>query len=162
MLRLGPVAVDPPLVLAPMAGITDHVYRLMLRRIGGVGIVTMEFISSEAITRGNARQLRKMVFSDEERPLSIQIYGSDPERMAAAADIVEELSPDVCDINMGCPANKVLKGCAGAALMGDLPLARRIVRAVKERLSIPLTVKFRLGLDDARRNYLEIGRMCED
>ena len=74
-----------------MAGITDHVYRLMLRRIGGVGLVTMEFISSEAITRGNARQLRKLVFSDEERPLSIQIYGSDPERMAAAADIVEEL-----------------------------------------------------------------------
>ena len=145
-----------------MAGITDHVYRLMLRRIGGVGLVTMEFISSEAIVRGNARQLRKMVFSDEERPLSIQIYGSDPERMAAAADIVEELAPDVCDINMGCPANKVLKGCAGAALMGDLPLARRIVRAVKARLSIPLTVKFRLGLDERRQNFLDLGKMCED
>ncbi len=139
-----------------MAGITDHVYRLMLRRIGGVGLVTMEFISSEAITRGNARQLRKMDFSDEERPLSIQIYGSDPERMAAAADIVEEIGPDVCDINMGCPANKVLKGCAGAALMGDLPLARRIVRAVRERLSIPLTVKFRLGLDEQRVNFLDL------
>ena len=162
MLRLGPVAVDPPLVLAPMAGITDHVYRLMLRRIGGVGLVTMEFISSEAITRGNARQIRKMIFSDEERPLSIQIYGSDPDRMAAAADIVEELAPDVCDINMGCPANKVLKGCAGAALMGDLPLARSIVRAVRARLSIPLTVKFRLGLDERRRNFLDIGKMCED
>ena len=162
MLSLGPVRIDPPLVLAPMAGITDHVYRLMLRRIGGVGLVTMEFISSEAITRGNARQLRKMVFSDEERPLSIQIYGSDPERMAAAADVVEELSPDVCDINMGCPANKVLKGCAGAALMGDLPLARRVVRAVKARLSIPLTVKFRLGLDERRVNFLDLGAMCED
>jgi nifR3 family TIM-barrel protein len=162
MLPIGPLRVDPPLVLAPMAGITDHVYRLMLRRIGGVGLVTMEFISSEAITRGNARQLRKLVFSDEERPLSIQIYGSDPERMAAAADIVEELSPDVCDINMGCPANKVLKGCAGAALMGDLPLAREIVRSVKRRLSIPLTVKFRLGLDDRRINFLDLGRMCED
>lgn len=162
MLRLGPVPVDPPLVLAPMAGITDHVYRLMLRRIGGVGLVTMEFISSEAISRGNARQIRKMIFSDEERPLSIQIYGSDPERMAAAADIVEELAPDVCDINMGCPANKVLKGCAGAALMGDLPLARSIVRAVRARLSIPLTVKFRLGLDDGRRNFLDLGKMCED
>ena len=157
MLQLGPVRIDPPLVLAPMAGITDHVYRLMLRRIGGVGLVTMEFISSEAITRGNARQLRKLVFSDEERPLSIQIYGSDPERMAAAADIVEELAPDVCDINMGCPANKVLKGCAGAALMGDLPLARDIVRAVKARLSIPLTVKFRLGLDERRMNFLDLG-----
>src|SRR5687767_2633098 len=124
MLRFGPLTVDPPLVLAPMAGITDHLYRLMLRRVGGVGLVTMEFISSEAITRGNARQLAKLYFSDEERPLSIQIYGSDPDRMAAAAEIVEELRPDACDINMGCPANKVLKGCAGAALMGDLPLAR--------------------------------------
>jgi nifR3 family TIM-barrel protein len=162
MLALGPLRIDPPLVLAPMAGITDHVYRLMLRRIGGVGLVTMEFISSDAITRGNARQLRKLVFSDEERPLSIQIYGSDAERMAAAADIVEELRPDVCDINMGCPANKVLKGCAGAALMGDPPLARAIVRAVKRRLSIPLTVKFRLGLDDRRMNFLDLGKMCED
>jgi len=162
MLSIGSLRITPPLVLAPMAGITDHVYRLMLRRIGGVGLVTMEFISSEAITRGNARQLRKLVFSDEERPLSIQIYGSDPVRMAAAADIVEELGPDVCDINMGCPANKVLKGCAGAALMGDLPLAREIVRAVKARLTIPLTVKFRLGLDDARINFLDLGRMCED
>ena len=162
MLPIGPLRIDPPLVLAPMAGITDHVYRLMLRRIGGVGLVTMEFISSEAITRGNARQLRKLVFADEERPLSIQIYGSDPERMAAAADIVEELRPDVCDINMGCPANKVLKGCAGAALMGDLPLARAIVRTVKARLTIPLTVKFRLGLDQGRINFLDLGRMCED
>jgi nifR3 family TIM-barrel protein len=162
MLRLGPLSIDPPLVLAPMAGITDHLYRLMLRRIGGVGLVTMEFISSEAITRGNARQRRKMIFSEEERPLSIQIYGSDPERMAAAAEIVEELRPDVCDINMGCPANKVLKGCAGAALMGDPTLARAIIRAVRGKLSIPLTVKFRLGLDDTRRNFLELGRICEE
>src|SRR5262249_25270976 len=161
MLKLGTVPVDPPLVLAPMAGITDHAYRLMLRRIGGVGLVTMEFISSEAISRGNARQMRKMLFTDEGRPLSIQIYGSDPDSMAAAADIVEELEPDVCDINMGCPANKVLKGCAGAALMGDLDLARAIIRKVKSRLTIPLTVKFRLGLDDSRRNFLELGRICE-
>ena len=161
MLRLDSLAIDPPLVLAPMAGITDHAYRLLLRSIGGVGLVTMEFISSEAITRGNARQLRKLYFSEEERPISIQIYGSDPERMAAAAEIVEELAPDACDINMGCPANKVLKGCAGAALMGDPDLARRIVREVRRRLSVPLTVKFRLGLDDARRNFLELGRICE-
>ena len=144
-----------------MAGITDRVYRLMLRRIGGVGLVTMEFISSEAITRGNARQLRKLVFDEEERPLSIQIYGSSVERMVAAADIVEQLRPDVCDINMGCPANKVLKGCAGAALMGDPDLAKAMIREVKKRLSIPLTVKFRLGLDDRRRNFIELGKICE-
>src|SRR4029077_17515138 len=162
MLALGTLRIDPPLVLAPMAGITDHVYRLMLRRIGGVGLVTMEFISSEAITRGNARQIRKMVFWEEERPLSIQIYGSDAERMSAAADIVEELRPDVCDINMGCPANKVLKGCAGAALMGGPPLARSICLADRRLLSLPLTVKFRLGLDDRRMNFLDLGKMCED
>ena len=161
MLTYGPVRIDPPLVLAPMAGITDRVYRRMLRRIGGVGLVTMEFISSEAITRGNARQLRKLVFDEEERPLSIQIYGSSVERMAAAADIVEQLHPDVCDINMGCPANKVLKGCAGAALMGDPDLAKAMIREVRKRLSIPLTVKFRLGLDDRRKNFVELGRICE-
>ena len=161
MLSYGPVPIDPPLVLAPMAGITDRVYRRMLRRIGGVGLVTMEFISSEAITRGNARQLRKLVFDEEERPLSIQIYGSSVERMAAAADIVEQLHPDVCDINMGCPANKVLKGCAGAALMGDPDLAKAMIREVKKRLSIPLTVKFRLGLDDGRKNFIELGRICQ-
>ncbi len=162
MLKFGAVPIDPPLILAPMAGITDHAYRLMLRKIGGVGLVTMEFISSEAITRGIASQLRKMLFSEEERPISIQIYGSDPERMAAAADIVEELSPDVCDINMGCPANKVLKGCAGAALMGDPDLARAIVRTVRGRLSVPLTVKFRLGLDESRKNFLQLGRICQE
>ena len=161
MLHYGPVPIDPPLVLAPMAGITDRLYRLMLRRIGGVGLVTMEFISSEAITRGHARQLRKLVFDEEERPMSIQIYGSNVERMVQSADIVEELRPDVCDINMGCPANKVLKGCAGAALMGEPDLARRMIREVKKRLSIPLTVKFRLGLDSDRKNFLEIGRICE-
>jgi tRNA-dihydrouridine synthase B len=74
---------------------------------------------------------------------------------------VEELAPDVCDVNMGCPANKVLKGCAGAALMGDLKLAEEIIRQVRKELSIPLTVKFRLGLDDRRRTYLELGRICE-
>ena len=161
MLRYGPVAVDPPLVLAPMAGVTDRDFRLLVRRIGGVGIVSMEFISSRAIASGHRGEMKKMCFVDEERPLAIQIYGSDVETMAAAAEQVEALGADVCDINMGCPANKVLKGCAGAALMGDLDLARRMVATVRSRLSIPLTVKFRLGLDGDRRSYLELGRICE-
>jgi tRNA-dihydrouridine synthase B len=157
-----PVAIDPPLVLAPMAGVTDRDFRLLVRRIGGVGLVTMEFISSRALVGGHRGARELMHFCDEERPLSIQIYGSDVETMAAAAEIVEGLGADVCDINMGCPANKVLKGCAGAALMGDLKLAERMVAAVKKRLTIPLTVKFRLGLDDGRRNYLDLGRVCQD
>jgi len=161
MVQVGSVRVDPPLWLAPMAGVTDRDFRLIVRRIGGVGVVSMEFISSRAIVSGNQKTRDLMYFSDEERPLAIQIYGSDVATMREAALVVEELGPDICDINMGCPANKVLKGCAGAALMGDLDLAERIIRAVRDVLSIPLTVKFRLGLDDCRRNYLELGKVCE-
>jgi nifR3 family TIM-barrel protein len=159
--QIGPVRVDPPLWLAPMAGVTDRDFRLIVRRIGGVGVVTMEFISSKAIVSGNKKTRELMYFSPEERPLSIQIYGSDAVAMREAALVVQELGADICVINMGCPANKVLKGCAGAALMGDLKLAEQIIRTVRDAITIPLTVKFRLGLDDSRRNYLDLGRICE-
>jgi nifR3 family TIM-barrel protein len=156
------VPIDPPLVLAPMAGITDRQFRLILRRVGGVGLVTMEFLSSEALVRGNRRALRLLHYEEEERPLSIQIYGSDPRRMADAARIVEDIGADVCDINMGCPANKVLKGCAGCSLMGDLDLAARIVNEVRRAIAIPLTVKFRVGIREDRPSFLELGRICQD
>ncbi len=161
MLRYGSVPVDPPLVLAPMAGVTDRQFRLILRRVGGVGLVTMEFISSEALTRGVKRTLQMMNFCEEERPISIQIYGANPDRMAEAARVVESIGADVCDINMGCPANKVLKGCAGCGLMADLDHAREIIATVRKAIRIPLTVKFRLGVRDDRMNYLELARICE-
>jgi nifR3 family TIM-barrel protein len=145
-----------------MAGVTDRQFRLILRRLGGVGLVTMEFISSEALTRGNRRTLQMMHYCEEERPLSIQIYGSSPQRMAEAARIVEGIGADVCDINMGCPSNKVLKGCAGSWLMGDLALAGRIISTVRAAISIPLTVKFRAGVREERLNYVELGRICQD
>jgi len=156
------VRLASPLVLAPMAGITDRIFRSLLRRIGGVGLVSMEFISSEGLWRGNERTRRLMEFDPQERPLAIQIYGSRPEPMAEAARRVEELGADVCDINMGCPANKVLKGCAGAALLGDLELAAAIIRAVRRAITIPLTVKFRAGLRESDLAYLELGRICQD
>jgi tRNA-dihydrouridine synthase B len=159
--RIGSILVDPPLILAPMAGITDQYFRRILKRIGGVGVVSMEFISSEALTRGSERTRSMMQFHEEERPLAIQIYGSDAARMSEAAAFVQELGADIVDINMGCPANKILKGCAGAALMGDLQLAEGIIRACRDRVRIPLTVKFRLGLDDERSNYLDLGKACE-
>jgi nifR3 family TIM-barrel protein len=162
VLRLGSVAIAPPLVLAPMAGITDRDFRLLIRRLGGCGVVSMEFVSCEGLLRGRPGTLKLLHFVNEERPLAIQIYGSDPDRMAAAARAVEAMGADLCDINMGCPANKVLKGCAGAALTGDLPLARRIVAAARAAIRIPLTVKFRLGLRDERMTYLELGRICQD
>ena len=116
VLSYGGISVDPPLVLAPMAGITDRQFRLVLRRIGGVGLVTMEFISSEALVRNNKRARSLMRYAEEERPISIQIYGRDPVHMAEAAKVVEEIGADVCDINMGCPANKILQGCSGCAV----------------------------------------------
>ena len=161
MLKVGNITVDPPLILSPMAGVTDRDFRLIVRRIGGVGVVTMEFIPSKAIVGGVKKTLELMHFSEEERPLSIQIYGADVETMAEAASIVQDLGADICDINMGCPANKVLKGCAGAALMGDLKLAEKMVATVRKRLTIPLTVKFRLGLRDGELSYLDLGRICE-
>ncbi len=160
-MRIGSVETVSPLVLAPMAGITDRHFRLMLRRLGGVGIVTMEFVSSELVVRQHRRTLTKMRFDGAESPLSIQIYGSEPRRMAEAARVVQGIGADLCDINMGCPANAVLKGCAGCALMGDLDLARRIVREVRSALTIPLTVKFRAGLRDDALADQELGRICE-
>ncbi|MDH3285011.1 MAG: tRNA dihydrouridine synthase DusB [Acidobacteriota bacterium] len=163
-LRIGAVSIDTPLVLAPMAGICDRHFRLLIRRIGGVGLVSMEFVSSEAVTRGVGPELEKMTFTDEERPLAIQIYGRDAARMSDCAALVNDLRPDICDINMGCPANKILKGCAGAALMDDLSRAARIIEACRRRLDIPLTVKFRLGLGrgESPVNFLELGRICQD
>jgi len=161
VLRLGSVAVDPPLILAPMAGITDRDFRLLVRRVGGCGVVTMEFISAEGLLRRKQSTLKMLHFVDEERPISIQVYGSEPERMAEAARLVEGMGADICDINMGCPANKVLKGCAGAALTGDPELARRIVAAVRRAITIPLTVKTRLGLHDGAKTFLELGRAFE-
>ncbi len=161
MLRIGAVAVDPPLILAPMAGITDRDFRLAIRRLGGCGLVSMEFVSSEGLVRQRPSTLSMLHFVDEERPIAVQVYGSHPEHMAEAARVVQEIGAEICDINMGCPANKVLKGCAGAALMADLPRARAIVRAVRAVVRTPLTVKFRIGIHNADATYLELGRICE-
>src|SRR5262245_6750470 len=104
MVPIGPLRIDPPLWLAPMAGVTDRDFRLLVRRIGGVGVVSMEFVSSKAIVNGNRKTRELMVFSAEERPLAVQIYGSDAATMCEAARVVEEIGADICDINMGCPA----------------------------------------------------------
>ncbi|MCP4659399.1 MAG: tRNA dihydrouridine synthase DusB [bacterium] len=161
MLRLGDLPIDPPLFLAPMAGLSDRDFRLMVRRLGGVGVVAMEFISSRELVDGHPRARGLMRFRDEERPLAIQIYGSAAATMAEAARRVEASGADICDVNMGCPAHQVRRGRCGAALMGDLRLAEKIIAAVRRTIRLPLTVKFRLGLDDRRRNFLELGRICE-
>ena len=145
-----------------MAGITDRDFRLLIRRIGGCGLVCMEFISSEGLTRQHPRTLRALSLSAEEQPLAVQIYGADPARMAASARIAEDLGANVCDINMGCPARRVVRGCAGAALAANLEQARAVICAVRQAVRIPLTVKLRLGLSADRHTYIELGRLCED
>jgi tRNA-dihydrouridine synthase B len=161
-LQYGALAVDTPLVLAPMADVTDRLFRLMIKRMGGVGLVTMEFISSRDVSIGHPRLRTLLRYSEDERPLSIQIYGADPDLMAEAAAHVESIGADICDINMGCPANKILRGRAGCSLMGDLDLAKKIIRRCRDAVRIPLTVKFRAGLAENRLNYIELGRICQE
>lgn len=162
MLKYGASELASPLILAPMADVTDRQFRLLLKRMGGIGLVTMEFVSSRDIGIRHRRLASILKFSAEERPISVQIYGSGPALMAEAARFVQDQGFDVCDINMGCPANKILKGCAGARLMDDLPLAGEIIRRCRAAVTIPLTVKFRAGMNDDRLNYLDLGRICED
>jgi tRNA-dihydrouridine synthase B len=145
-----------------MAGVTDRIFRLILKRLGGVGLLSMEFISSEGIARGNRSTFDLMRYSKEEYPFSAQIYGADPDRMADAGRKVQQVGATICDINMGCPANKIRKVEAGCALMGNLDLARRIIAAVRNAITIPLTVKFRAGLREDNLNYLELGRICQE
>ena len=161
-MNVGSFTIKPNLVLAPMAGVTDSSFRRLIKELGGVGLIVTEFISVEAITRGNMRTHRMMKFLPEERPLSIQIFGHNEERMAAAAEIIEESGADIVDINCGCPAKKVVKGGGGSSLLRDLPQLEKILRRVRRAISIPLTMKIRTGWDDESINAVEVARIIED
>jgi len=159
---IGDVRISPNLVLAPMAGVTDSSFRRLIKELGGVGLIVTEFISVEGLTRGNLRAHRMMRFLPEERPLSIQIFGYDEERMAAAAEIIEEAGADIVDINCGCPAKKVVKGGGGSSLLRDLPQLEKILRRVRRAVSIPVTMKIRTGWDDSSINAVDVARIIED
>src|SRR5258706_12599397 len=141
----GGVWIDPPLALAPMAEVTDIYYRSLVKELGGVGLVVSEFISAEVLTRDNARTKQMLAFDERERPVAIQIYGGDPDRMDDAAAIVEDVGVDIVDINMGCPVRKVVNSGAGSALLKDFDRAARVVEKIKQRVKIPVTVKVRKG-----------------
>lgn len=142
---IGGVRIDPPLALAPMAEVTDTYYRSLIKELGGAGLVVSEFISAEGLTRDNARTKQMLAFSEAERPVAIQIYGGDPDRMDDAAAIVEEQGVDIVDINMGCPVRKVVSHGAGSALLKDFDRASRVVDKIRKRVKIPVTVKVRKG-----------------
>src|SRR3989440_7817743 len=143
--HIGGVLIDPPLALAPMAEVTDVYYRSLVKELGGAGLVVSEFISAEGLTRDNTRTKAMLAFDEKERPVAIQIYGGDPDRMDDAAAIVEAEGVDIVDVNMGCPVRKVVSSGAGSALLKDFDRAARVVEKIKKRVKIPVTVKVRKG-----------------
>jgi nifR3 family TIM-barrel protein len=159
----GRVRVEPNLVLAPMSGITDSAFRALVKEInpGAVGLVVTELVSIEALARHDLRTHRMLRYRPHERPLSIQLFGADPDRMAEAAVIAQELGADVIDVNCGCPAPKVVKKGGGAGLMREPEVLMAILRALGRVLSIPYTVKLRAGWDESSRNAVEVARRAE-
>jgi tRNA-dihydrouridine synthase B len=136
--------------LAPMAGVTDTVFRRLIRAQGGCGLMMTEFTSSHGVihsakARKPTRTFRYLYFEPEERPISAQLFGSDPDVMAGAARVCQDLGFDIVDINFGCPVNKVVKCNGGSGLLRDLPLVEEILRKVRAAITIPLTMKFRAG-----------------
>jgi tRNA-dihydrouridine synthase B len=156
------IPLSSPYLMAPMAGMTDTAFRRLVKRKGGCGLVVTEMVSSEGLVRGIDRTLEYAEFTEEERPVSVQIFGGDPEKMARAAQVVEELGADVVDVNMGCPVPKVAKGHAGCRLMREPEHAAGIVRAMSRAVKIPVTVKMRAGWNEQEVNAPELARRVED
>jgi len=152
--------IAPATVLAPMAGVTDTVFRRMIRGLGGCGLIMTEFTSAEAITRNAARSSRYLFFEPDEHPITGQLFGAEPGVMARAAAMVEELGFDIVDINLGCPAKKVVK-CGGSGLLRDLKALEQVLHAVRAAVSIPLTIKVRAGWDENSIVAPEVARMAE-
>ncbi len=159
-LQIRDVTIRPATVLAPMAGVTDTVFRRVIRELGGCGLIMTEFTSADGITRSARKTLRYLYFDADERPITAQLFGANPDSMAAAAPMVEDLGFDIVDINLGCPAKKVVK-CGGSGLLRDLPLLEQILRAVRAAVRIPLTVKVRAGWDENSIVAVEVARMAE-
>lgn len=161
-LRIRDVAVRPNLLLAPMEGVTDLTFRRLIRQIGGCGLTVTEFIPAKGLVLDIQTAREMAAFDPDERPVAIQIYGNDPHLMGEAARIVQDLGPDLVDLNMGCPSKKVCQRSGGSALMKEPDLARDIVRSMRAALHLPFTVKMRAGWDPDHRNAPEIAAMCEE
>ena len=158
---IGDVTLDSPLVVAPMAGMTDTAFRRLVKREGGCGLVVTEMVSSEGLVRGIDRTLQYAEYTEEERPVSIQIFGGDPSRMAEAAQIVEAMGADIVDVNMGCPVPKIARHSAGCSLMREPSHAAAVIEAMARAVRIPVTVKMRAGWSDRTRNAPELARMVQ-
>ncbi|MBI3004405.1 MAG: tRNA dihydrouridine synthase DusB [Ignavibacteriales bacterium] len=159
-MQIGKINIEKPIVLAPMEDVTDLPFRVICKRLGA-DIVYTEFVNSEGLIRDSRKTKQKMVFSEEERPFGIQIYGGSEESMESAARLVDEMQPDILDINCGCWVKDVAMRGAGAGLLKDLPRMERIVTQVVKATNLPVTVKTRLGWDESSIQIVDVARMLE-
>jgi nifR3 family TIM-barrel protein len=171
--RMGGLEISPATALAPMAGITDTVFRRLIRGLGGCGLMMTEFTSSHGAVAAQHPERRNrpnrptvaeryLYFEADERPISAQLFGADPDILAEAARFCQELGFDAVDINFGCPVKKVVRCNGGSGLLRNLPLVERILKAVRAAVTIPLTMKFRAGWNAADLVHLQMAKIAED
>ena len=160
-IKIGPVEIENPVILAPMTGVTDMPFRTLVRRYGS-GLNVTEMIASPAMIRETRQSLQKAAWHPIEEPVSMQLAGCNPQEMAEAAKLNEDRGAAIIDINMGCPVKKVVNGDAGSALMRDLPLAAKLIEATVKAVKVPVTVKMRMGWDHASLNAPELAHIAED
>ena len=166
-LSIGPVKIAPATVLAPMAGVTDTVFRRFIRNLGGCGLIMTEFTSSHGVSaslraRKPTRTLKYLAFDPQEHPISAQLFGADPAVMSDAARVCQDLGFDILDINFGCPVSKVVKCNGGSALLRDLPLVERLLREVRKAIAIPFTMKYRAGWNDEELVAVRMAKLAEE
>ncbi|HEU5085814.1 MAG TPA: tRNA dihydrouridine synthase DusB [Roseiflexaceae bacterium] len=159
--HVGAIRIEPNIILAPMVGVTDSIFRRLILSFGGCGLVSSEMTNASSVSARARARHHQLDFLPEERPITIQLSGNEPDLVAAAAKTVEELGADIIDINCGCPSPKVTGGGHGSALLKDLPKMERLLRQVRDTVQVPVTLKFRAGWDDTSLNYLDTARMAE-
>jgi tRNA-dihydrouridine synthase B len=160
-IKIGAIAIESPVILAPMTGVTDMPFRKIVRRYGS-GLNVTEMIASQAMIRETRQSIQKAAWDIAEEPVSMQLAGCDPDAMAEAARLNEDRGAAIIDINMGCPVKKIVNGDAGSALMRDLPLAAKLIEATVKAVSVPVTVKMRMGWDHGSLNAPELAHIAED
>ena len=160
-IQIGPVRIETPVILAPMTGVTDKPFRRIVKRYGA-GLTVTEMIASQAAIRETRQSLQKMEWDPSEEPVSMLLAGCSPNEMAEAAKLNEDRGAAIIDINMGCPVKKVVNGWAGSALMRDLKTAAAIIEATVKAVSVPVTLKTRMGWDHSSLNAPELARIAED
>lgn len=160
-IKIGDIVIEDPVLLCPMAGVTDQPFRRLVKRFGA-GLVTSEMIASQAMIRDHKRTHKMAAAEADEYLMSVQLAGCDPDMMAEAAKMNEDKGAPIVDINMGCPAKKIVNGYAGSALMQDLGIAAKIIEATVNAVSVPVTLKMRTGWDITNRNAPELAKIAED